>query len=499
MSSVKDFSRGQPIDPAKASTSECIWIGGILALALALRLIGLDAPLWYDEIATLVNYVRLPTGDLLQNYESLNNHIFFSLQAQASVALFGEHPWALRLPAALLGVGSIWALWRLAREVVTPTEALLAALLMAVSYHHVWFSQNARGYTGLLFFGLLATLCLVRGTRNPGWGVWLAYGACFAASMYTHLSAAFLFMAHGLAYFALLAGAGIAGRRPPRGAVLMPLGGALAGIVLTLILFAPVLDQMAQTFGAVQTGPASQAKVESVAEWKNPLWMIGEVAASLGPVLGPVLPAALLVMGVAMVRIWRTAPVLPLSLLLHVGLTIAVLVALSFRVWPRYFFSDLGLICLLLIHGAWVIGHWIGPRLSLSPRRAGLALAGLGIAASLVLLPRNYMAPKQDFPGARDHVEAARSEGATVLALGLTAMPYAEYYAPDWTGIDSLAEFEAAYVPGTETWLVYTFPGAMERRYADIFATYGADFEKAAYFHGTLSGGGVVVLRNRGG
>ena len=177
-----------------------LWLGGILMLALILRVIKLDASLWYDEISTLVDYVRLPTSELLTSYHSLNNHMLFSLEAQASVALFGETAWALRLPALLMGVGSIWALWLLARDVAGPWEARFSALLLAVNYHHVWFSQNARGYTGLLFWGLLATYFLVRGMKQPTWRVWLAYGIAFALSMYTHLSAVFLFTTHGLVY-----------------------------------------------------------------------------------------------------------------------------------------------------------------------------------------------------------------------------------------------------------------------------------------------------------
>ncbi len=118
VSSANSTFSAPDIVSESASKSEWIGILAILALALALRVVGLDAPLWYDEIDTLVRYVRMPAGELVQSYDSLNNHMFFSLQAQASVALFGEHPWALRLPAMLWGVASIWVLWRLAREVV---------------------------------------------------------------------------------------------------------------------------------------------------------------------------------------------------------------------------------------------------------------------------------------------------------------------------------------------------------------------------------------------
>src|SRR6056297_3537134 len=188
------------VHDAYQSRSDALWLTGLILLAFALRIPGLDASLWYDAAYTLAHYVRPPLAETLLTYEALNNHVFHTVLAKASVTIFGESAWALRLPAMLFGVASVWALWQLCREVVGPWETRLAALLMAVSYHHVWFSQNARGYTGLLFFGLLATWLLVCMVRRPTWRGWIAYGICLALAMYTHLSAAFFFLAHGVAF-----------------------------------------------------------------------------------------------------------------------------------------------------------------------------------------------------------------------------------------------------------------------------------------------------------
>ena len=40
---------------------------------------------------------------------------------------------------------------------------------MATSYHHIWFSQNARGYTMIGFFALASTWLLLKAgeTRRP--------------------------------------------------------------------------------------------------------------------------------------------------------------------------------------------------------------------------------------------------------------------------------------------------------------------------------------------
>ena len=101
---------------------EWLCLGCILCIALVLRSINLNSGLWYDEIVTLVTYVRLPTYDLITTYSSLNNHILYSLTAQATVAVFGESAWAIRLPAMLFGVASVAALWWLARQVVGRSE-----------------------------------------------------------------------------------------------------------------------------------------------------------------------------------------------------------------------------------------------------------------------------------------------------------------------------------------------------------------------------------------
>src|SRR5689334_20857671 len=108
------------MESTERAANERTYLLAICALALVLRLVKLDAELWYDEILTLVQFVRLPLGELLTTYTSLNNHIAYSLEAKAVIALFGEHPWTLRLPAALFGVGSVYAAYRLIREAVGP-------------------------------------------------------------------------------------------------------------------------------------------------------------------------------------------------------------------------------------------------------------------------------------------------------------------------------------------------------------------------------------------
>lgn len=482
---------------APAPSRDWLWLVAILGVAAALRVFKLDASLWFDEVVTLVEFVPLSTGDLLTTYPELNHHVLFTLEAKGAVALFGESAWALRLPALLFGIASIWGLWLVARETVTVWETRLAAVLLAVSYHHVWFSQNARGYTALLFFGLVTTYLMIRAAKGGSWKLWTAYGLLSALAIYTHLSAALFVAAQAVAYLGLA----LWDRRVSKRELLTPVYGfALAG-VLALLLYVPLIPEVIDSFSEVRGSPSPEAEA-SIEEWKSPLWMAGEAIRSLGPLAVLALPVGLVV-GVGMVSLRKIASILPAIFLAHIALTFAVLAIGSLRVWPRYFFVDIGFICIFLVHGTFVLSRATAGLLRRrADRRVGaralaIACTALGICASLVLLPRNYLHPKQDFLGARDFVEAKRATGSAVATIGLARFPFGEYYAPQWRRIGSLEALRNLQRAHREVWLVYAYPGVDEERYPEIVGHVSASFEMTRRFEGTLGDGDVLVFRSR--
>ena len=261
----------RPLARPSAGTSAIL--AAVLAVGLALRLIGLDHGLWYDEIRTLVSYVRLPLGTIVQTFDSQNQHLLYSVLARLSVVAFGEHAWSLRLPAVVMGVASLWATFWFGRRVTTDRVALLAAALLAVSYHHVWFSQNARGYTGLLLWTLLGSGLFLQLLGEPAAANrrrWLWYGLVMALGHYTHGSAFFVTGAHGLIWLLLLA------RHRDRWrerAVWLPFAGFVAAGVITLLLYAPVLPHFARTLAAnTQGGAAGLWKQPSLVHHRDAPW-----------------------------------------------------------------------------------------------------------------------------------------------------------------------------------------------------------------------------------
>ncbi|MGC4055088.1 MAG: glycosyltransferase family 39 protein [Paludibaculum sp.] len=189
--------------------------------------------------------------------------MLFSVLARICVVCFGLNEWAVRLPAVFFGVGSLWALFLLGRRVAGEREALLATALMTVSYHHIWFSQNARGYSGLLFFTLLATWLWVEAERRGSQRLWILYGLCGALGLWTHLTMAFVLASHGMIFLAQL----VKQRGWRRDGWWVPFASMFLAGTLALQLYALALPEFLRT---------GLGEVSLPSEWTDPLWVVRE-------------------------------------------------------------------------------------------------------------------------------------------------------------------------------------------------------------------------------
>lgn len=122
----------------------------IVAVAAALRLYKIGRwSFWGDEWITVRRTTELSLS--LFDLPSLS-----LLITRLTLDTLGTTEAAARLPAALIGLLTIPALYFVARRMFDPLVALLACLLLAVSQWHLYWSQNARFYTALLLFFTLA-------------------------------------------------------------------------------------------------------------------------------------------------------------------------------------------------------------------------------------------------------------------------------------------------------------------------------------------------------
>ena len=473
--------------PAPLSRHEFFALVGLLVSALALRLIALNAGLWHDEIATLVNYGHLSPGEIVTTYDSQNQHFLYTIFARPLLTLFGADAAALRLPAVLFGVAGIGALFLFVREVGTPAEAWLSSALMTLSYHHIWFSQNARGYTALLFFTLLSSWFFVRGVDRGRDADWLAFGLTTALGVYTHLTMVFVVLGQFLIYlFVRMTHRGV--RRRPSW-LEFGLSFGLAGL-LSLLLYSFVVPQIVLEFTADSGGVDFET-------WQNPLWMLVETFRSvqIGFAGGSVVLAGLVVFAVGGISWLRDRPIVAFLFALPVIICAAVTIATGHNFWPRLFFFAMGFGILIAIRGVLESAALFGRLVRLPdawvPRAAILAVL-LVIAMSASTVPRAY-GPKQDYEGARAYVLATMDEQDVVGTAGMAAFALREYLHEDWMTVESPETLAELAPDGRRAWFVYSFPPYMEAMYPEMFARIEGEFEVVEEFHGTLGGGTVYV------
>jgi uncharacterized membrane protein len=470
-----------------------LWLGLLTLLAAILRLVGLNQQLWFDEIVTLLDSARAPFVRIVTQYDLQNQHTLYSILAHLSIRLLGEQPWTLRLPAALFGIASIPALYFFVRLIASNREALLASALMAVNYQHIWFSQNARGYTAMVFITLISSVFFIRCGRDGKTRDWAMYGVAAALGVYCHLTMAFVVVGHALVYVALLPRA----RRGSRWqrSHLLPLYGLVLSGILSFLLYSPIIVSVfARTIASSSHSTAT--------EWTSPLWAVKEAVRGLSSgSSGGMAALAIggLVLLAGLIGYWRQSRFLVGLMLLPALVTAAAVLAEHHNLWPRFFFFEIGFGLLFLVRGAMVCGAIMAGILRSSEGlgvRIGVGLALLMLLASVPPLRANYLYPKQDYLGVMSFVESQHQPGEAIVTAGPVATPFKTYYGRSWTPVETRGQLDDILRAQPATWLIYASPTALRVIQPDIWDAIQTRFKTVRVFPGTLKGGEIYVCKS---
>ena len=117
-----------------------------------------------------------------------NNHVLQSVGSRLTLEQFGNasanngESLARTLPFAA-GLLTIFALAILLWQAGAGIPAVLAASILALHPWHLRYSVEARGYSGMLMFGVLAMVFLLAALQRKSWPAWLGYGLCQLACL----------------------------------------------------------------------------------------------------------------------------------------------------------------------------------------------------------------------------------------------------------------------------------------------------------------------------
>jgi 4-amino-4-deoxy-L-arabinose transferase-like glycosyltransferase len=179
-----------------------VWLLLITVFAAAFRLYRLGAwSFWIDEIYT-VNHAmaHFSTPQLILEHLPPNrNWVPISVMLTAQVInLWGVSELSARLAAAIIGILTVPALYFPVKKIFNVQVATVAALLLAISPWHLFWSQNARFYSSLLLFYTLALIAFHFGLERNKPVYFLGFYVFLYLALSERLFAVFIFPVIGI-------------------------------------------------------------------------------------------------------------------------------------------------------------------------------------------------------------------------------------------------------------------------------------------------------------
>jgi mannosyltransferase len=476
-----DLSRSQTL----------IAVALITLVAIVLRSYRLGSDLWLDEITPIVDYGHMPLVQVIGSYLRTNNHLLNTLLTKLSIGVFGESEWSVRLPAVLFGVATIPVFYWVARLVLSRWASVAATAVLAVSYHHIFFSQNARGYSAALFFALATSGLLIRALADDKKWRWLLYAVCMFLGLASLAQTAFVFAAHvivGLIAVVLIR------KRGGSGAPLARRLAIVFGITafVSFQLYATPLPEMYAVITHLYVREATGFAPFSLVFFR-------EIIRGATSGFGGVVPTLvfLIVSAAGMIFLVRANWMLAAALGLPPVLTALFLLGRGLSFSPRFFLLllPLGILASLTVAESPAMRH---------PRRAVL-LAALFALASLISLRRYYGTPKQPYRAALAFLEQTRHQGEKFLIIYAGEQGF-RYYVPKVASNDGDAYEYIRTLPSFDSLIslarandrvVTTFPRVLHADIPELADRIERDWRPQRVFPATIGDGEITIWEKK--
>jgi len=165
----------------------------ILILAALLRFYHLGSrPLYWDEPQHTVGVASQSLSFIVSTNYGSN---LYPLLLHFILPL-GNTEFMARLPAALFGLLSVLGIFLVGKLLFGKKEGIIAALFLAVSTHSIYFSQQARGYSGLMLFSLFSLYFLLNALKENKMFFWVLYVLFSILNIYTIFLALIIIPVH---------------------------------------------------------------------------------------------------------------------------------------------------------------------------------------------------------------------------------------------------------------------------------------------------------------
>jgi len=179
----------------------------IVILGAVLRFYGLGREgIWYDE-AISISVSKLGFKDIIKwvfDNSAETNPPFYYMILSVWTAVFGDSEAVSRIPSAIFGSLSVIAIYAVGKLLYDKRAGLIAALILAVSFFHIKYAQEARGYTLMVCLILVSYYSFLRLTMKRSALYAALYVVSTALLVYTHYYGTMIILAQNIFCFTML-------------------------------------------------------------------------------------------------------------------------------------------------------------------------------------------------------------------------------------------------------------------------------------------------------
>jgi len=154
---------------------------------------------WADEIFTLIN--TSTDKSFIEIFQNLKNDVHPPLYyyiLHCFNFIFGSTLFTARFVSVLFGIGGLFAIYYLAKELANRKVGLIAVALLVVNYFHLYYSQEARMYSMLFFTTTVSFYYLVKFIKNPTFKTAILHSIFACIMIYSQFFALFTLLSQYL-------------------------------------------------------------------------------------------------------------------------------------------------------------------------------------------------------------------------------------------------------------------------------------------------------------
>ncbi len=176
-------------------------LGLVMAIGLAIRLyhLGFES-IWIDE-GYSIYFAKLEFSQVLRIEDDMSP--FYYALLHGWIKIFGDSEFSVRFPSLIFGVLSLFVIYKIGSHLFDEKKGRLAALLLALSTFHLYYSQEARMYSLTVLLTLVSMLFFLKLNQKGGRGISIGYTLSSTLLIYSHVFGLFILFAQNVYFLTL--------------------------------------------------------------------------------------------------------------------------------------------------------------------------------------------------------------------------------------------------------------------------------------------------------